>query len=82
MYSANIFTDKCVLPLKPDWSFFSPLIFTDSGTLISTENEDITLYPGNEVLLSCTPNHFREFPSEKVLKAVCKNELILGELNF
>lgn len=76
---------NCVLPLKPDWSFFSPLIFSQDGTLISTENvsdetEDITLAVGDEVLLSCSPNYFREFSSEKVLKAKCKKDKTLGEL--
>ncbi|KAL1377003.1 hypothetical protein pipiens_016555 [Culex pipiens pipiens] len=51
--TANAVERNCVLPLKPDWSFFSPLIFSQDGTLISTENvsdetEDITLAVGDE----------------------------------
>lgn len=73
-----------MLPLKPDWSFFSPLIFSQDGTLISTENvsdetEDITLPVGAEVLLSCAPNYFREFSSERILKAKCKKDKTLGK---
>lgn len=80
--TANAVERNCVLPLKPDWSFFSPLIFSQDGTLISTENvsdetEDITLAVGDEVLLSCSPNYFREFSSEKVLKAKCKKDKTL-----
>lgn len=80
--SANVIERNCVLPLKPDWSFFSPLIFSQDGTLISTESvsdetEDITLAVGDEVLLSCAPNYFREFSSEKVLKAKCKKDKTL-----
>uniref|UniRef100_T1D444 Putative secreted deoxyribonuclease n=1 Tax=Psorophora albipes TaxID=869069 RepID=T1D444_9DIPT len=80
--TANAIERSCVLPLKPDWSFFSPLIFTQDGTLISTENvsdetEDITLAVGEEVLLSCAPNYFREFSSERVLKAKCKKDKTL-----
>ncbi|XP_065081244.1 uncharacterized protein LOC135703843 isoform X2 [Ochlerotatus camptorhynchus] len=80
--AANVIERNCVLPLKPDWSFFSPLIFSLDGTLISTESvsdetEDITLAVGDEVLLSCAPNHFREFSSEKVLKAKCKKDKTL-----
>ena len=79
----HLFTE-CVLPLKPDWSFYSPLIFTLNGTLITTENhddkvEDITLKEGVEVLLSCTPNYFRDIPAEKTLRAVCKEEKMLGK---
>uniref|UniRef100_U5ED71 Putative deoxyribonuclease i n=1 Tax=Corethrella appendiculata TaxID=1370023 RepID=U5ED71_9DIPT len=75
-------TVKCILPLKPDWSFFSPLIFAKNGTLITTDNfseeqEDITLDSGYEVILSCAPNYFREFPSEKTLAARCKNDKTL-----
>lgn len=78
----NAVERNCVLPLKPDWSFFSPLIFNQDGTLISTENvsdetEDITLAVGDEVLLSCAPNYFREFSSEKALKATCKKDKTL-----
>lgn len=74
----------CVLPLKPDWSFFSPLIFSLNGTLITTENlidevEDITLTEGAEVLLSCSPNYFRDNPAEKTLKAICKEQRLLSE---
>lgn len=73
---------ECVLPLKPDWSFYSPLIFTPNGTLITTENhddkvEEITLKEGVEVLLSCTPNYFRYNPAEKVMRAVCNEERLL-----
>lgn len=73
---------SCILPLKPDWSFFSPLIFSQDGKLITTENvsdetEDITLNVGDEVLLSCAPNYFREFSSERVLKATCKKDKTL-----
>lgn len=73
---------ECILPLKPDWAFFSPLIFTLNGTLISTENtgddvEDITLSAGTEVLLSCTPNYFRDKPAEKSIRAICKEDLTL-----
>lgn len=73
---------ECVLPLKPDWSFYSPLIFTLNGTLITTENhddevEDITLKEGVEVLLSCTPNYFRDNPAEKTLRAICKEQRLL-----
>lgn len=80
--TANAVERNCVLPLKPDWSFFSPLIFSQDGTLISTENvsdetEDITLAVGDEVLLSCSPNYFREFSSEKVLKAKCRKDKTL-----
>lgn len=80
--AGNAIERNCVLPLKPDWSFFSPLIFSQDGTLISTENvsdetEDITLAMGAEVLLSCAPNYFREFSSEKVLKATCKKDKTL-----
>lgn len=76
---------NCILPLKPDWSFFSPLIFSLDGKLISTESvsdeaEDITLAVGDEVLLSCAPNYFREFSSEKVLRAKCKKDKTLGWL--
>ncbi|KAL7045205.1 hypothetical protein ACKWTF_002170 [Chironomus riparius] len=75
-------TQKCILPLKPDWTFYSPLIFTLNGTLISTENtgddvEDITLSAGTEVLLSCTPNYFRDNPAEKSIRAICKEDLTL-----
>lgn len=74
----------CILPLKPDWSFFSPLIFSLNGTLITTENrseelQDISLNAGDEVILSCAPNFFRDFQSEKFLKAVCKEDKILRE---
>ncbi|XP_055642978.1 uncharacterized protein LOC129779499 isoform X2 [Toxorhynchites rutilus septentrionalis] len=86
--SGNAVETNCVLPLKPDWSFFSPLIFSQDGTLISTENvsdetEDITLPVGTEVLLSCAPNYFREFSSEKVLKAKCKKDktLVVNDLD-
>jgi hypothetical protein len=77
------FIADCVLPLKPDWSFYSPLIFTINGTLISTENhddevEDITLREGTEVLLSCSPNSFRGNSAEKVMRAVCQNQGLLG----
>lgn len=80
--AANVIERNCVLPLKPDWSYFSPLIFSQDGTLISTESasdetEDITLAVGDEVLLSCAPNYFREFSSEKVLKAKCKKDKTL-----
>lgn len=80
--TANAVERNCVLPLKPDWSYFSPLIFSQDGTLISTENvsdetEDITLAVGDEVLLSCSPNYFREFSSEKVLKAKCRKDKTL-----
>lgn len=73
---------ECILPLKPDWTFYSPLIFTLNGTLISTENtgddvEDITLSAGTEVLLSCTPNYFRDNPAEKSIRAICKEDLTL-----
>lgn len=82
LVAANVIERNCVLPLKPDWSFFSPLIFSLDGTLISTESvsdvtEDITLAVGDEVLLSCAPNYFREFSSEKVLKAKCKKDKTL-----
>lgn len=75
-------TIKCVLPLKPNYSFFAPLIFTRNGTLIDTENvspnhEDIALDPGQEVLLSCAPSYFKHFSSEKTLKATCKEETTL-----
>ncbi|XP_058451476.1 uncharacterized protein LOC131430476 isoform X2 [Malaya genurostris] len=86
--TGNAIESNCVLPLKPDWSFFSPLIFSQDGTLISTENvsdetEDITLPVGTEVLLSCAPNYFREFSSEKVLKAKCKKDktLVVNDLD-
>lgn len=80
--AANAIERNCILPLKPDWSFFSPLIFSLDGTLISTESvsdeaEDITLAVGDEVLLSCAPNYFREFSSEKVLRAKCKKDKTL-----
>lgn len=80
--AANVFERNCVLPLKPDWTFFSPLIFSLDGTLISTdsvneESEDISLAVGEEVLLSCAPNYFRDFSSEKVLKAKCKKDKTL-----
>ncbi|XP_041778209.1 uncharacterized protein LOC121596903 isoform X1 [Anopheles merus] len=70
---------NCVVPLKPDWSYSSPLIFTQNGVLVSPENdsydvEDITLATGDEVVLSCSPNYFREFSSEKVLWARCKKD--------
>jgi hypothetical protein len=76
-------TAKCVLPLKPDWSFFAPLIFSESGDLITTENvsddlEDISLDNGAEVILSCTPNYFKNFPSEKTVTAKCKDERTMG----
>lgn len=74
----NSLFSECILPLKPDWSFFSPLIFTVNGTLISTENsDDITLRAGTEVLLSCTPNYFRDNPAEKTIRAICKEERTL-----
>jgi hypothetical protein len=76
---------ECILPLKPDWSFHSPLIFTLNGTLISTENtgdgDDITLSAGTEVLLSCTPNYFRDNPAEKSMRAICKEDRTLREFN-
>lgn len=76
------FISECILPLKPDWSFFSPLIFTLNGTLISTENsDDITLRAGTEVLLSCTPNYFRDNPAEKTIRAICKEERTLRKWN-
>lgn len=85
--AANV-VRNCVLPLKTDGSYFSPLIFTQEGALISTENvsegsEDITLAVGEEVLLSCAPNYFREFSSEKVLKAKCKKDktLVVSEMD-
>jgi hypothetical protein len=73
-----------VLPLKPDWSFFSPLIFAHNGSLITTENvseemEDISLDTGAEVLLSCTPNYFKNYPSEKTVHAKCQDERSMGE---
>ncbi|CAO1359162.1 unnamed protein product [Diamesa hyperborea] len=75
-------TKECVLPLKPDWTFFSPLIFSLNGTLISTENrgdevEDITLIEGDEVLLSCAPNYFRDIPSQKSIRAICREDKLL-----
>lgn len=71
-----------MLPLKPDWTFFSPLIFSLNGTLISTENrgdevEDITLIEGDEVLLSCAPNYFRDIPSQKSIRAICREDKLL-----
>ncbi|XP_058058214.1 uncharacterized protein LOC131209221 isoform X1 [Anopheles bellator] len=70
---------SCVVPLKPDWSYSSPLIFTQNGALVTPENdslelEEITLATGDEVVLSCSPNYFREFSSEKVLWAKCKKD--------
>lgn len=58
------------------------MIFTLNGTLITTENhdsdvEDITLREGDEVLLSCTPNYFRDNAAEKVMRAICKEERLL-----
>lgn len=74
---------ECTLPLKPDWSFFSPLIFTLNGTLISTENaDDIKLRAGTEVLLSCTPNDFRDNPAEKTINAICKEEGTLRKFKW
>lgn len=75
---------NCVVPLKPDWSYSSPLIFTQNGVLVSPENdsydvEDITLATGDEVVLSCSPNYFREFSSEKVLWARCKKDKTFGK---
>lgn len=85
VYQKLIFAE-CILPLKPDWSFYSPLIFTLNGTLITTENrddkvEDITLKAGTEVLLSCTPNYFRDNPAEKVMKAICKEDRLLRKFH-
>ncbi|XP_053665638.1 uncharacterized protein LOC128714782 [Anopheles marshallii] len=69
---------NCIVPLKPDWSYSSPLIFTQNGVLISPESDsqlmEITLATGDEVVLSCSPNYFREFSSEKVLWARCKKD--------
>lgn len=72
------FVAECILPLKPDWSYLYPLIFTLNGTLISTENSnDIKLRAGTEVLLSCTPNYFRDMSDKKTINAICKEERTL-----
>ncbi|XP_058123739.1 uncharacterized protein LOC131282145 [Anopheles ziemanni] len=70
---------NCVVPLKPDLSYPSPLIFTQTGVLISPENDSreadvITLATGEEVVFSCSPNYFRELSSEKVLWGQCKKD--------
>lgn len=82
--SSFLVSAKCVLPLKPNYSFFAPLIFTPNGTLVDTENvsqnhEDISLEPGEEVILSCSPNYFILFSADKVVRAKCKEESTLGE---
>lgn len=74
--------DKCVLPFKPEYSFFSPLIFSTTGQLLSTENvseelEDLTLNHGDEIVLSCTPNYFRKMAKDKVLTGKCVSGRIL-----
>lgn len=74
------------MPLKPNYSFFAPLIFTPNGTLIDSENvseqhEDVSLEPGQEVLLSCTPNYFKLFSADKTLRAKCKEETLLCKYN-
>lgn len=69
----------CVLPLELDYSVNLPLIFTSNGTLISRdtpsspdEEEISVILPKNvEILLSCVPNYFRNYPSEKTLIAKC-----------
>lgn len=68
--------------MKPEYSFFSPLIFSTSGHLLSTENvseelEDLTLNGGEEIVLSCTPNYFRKMPKDKVLMGKCVSGRIL-----
>lgn len=82
MIMLTSFTAKCVLPLKPNYSFFAPLIFTPDGTLIDSENvseqhEDVSLNAGQEVLLSCTPNYFKLFSAHKTVRAKCKEDTIL-----
>jgi len=66
-----------VLSLKPEYTFFTPLIFSINGSLISTENfsedtEDISIANGETSIFSCTPNYFRHYPKDKVLRGVCK----------
>jgi len=78
---------RCVLPL-PRFAFFAPLILHTNGSLIETENvselqPDLTIEHGEQVVLSCTPNYFKNYPDKKVLSASCEGQkelLVNGEL--
>lgn len=70
--------DGCVLPLQMDYTFFTPLIFSQDGTLLNTENvsetsEDLSISDGGTVIISCAPNYFKKYPTQKQFTAKCKS---------
>lgn len=83
-------TLDCVLPLELDYSVNLPLIFASNGTLISRETpsnpDDDTIsviVPKNEeIVLSCAPNYFRGYPSEKTMRVRCGKDNAFREYFF
>lgn len=77
--------DFCELPL-PKLSFFPPLIFTEDGTLKTTqtiEPDDVSIVRVNvdeQIILSCSPNFFTNYPTKTKIIGTCKRDSILGTI--
>lgn len=83
-----LFQGDCVLPL-PAFHVFTPLIFSQEGNLLPTNNLDetahyITIPSNTEVTLSCSPNFFKKVPfnASKTLSVRCKDSIILGMVSL
>lgn len=80
-------TGRCILPISGQSSFFPPLFFDDVGKLLNTAtvlevNEDLVLNGGEQILLSCSPNFFRNYQQSRTLNATCVDGLTLRKCSL
>ncbi|KAJ6646338.1 hypothetical protein Bhyg_01549, partial [Pseudolycoriella hygida] len=79
IFCVTVDARDCELQL-PRYAFNAPLIFTQNGTLKTTESNDdnnfVRITDSENIILSCAPNYFDSIEST-YLEATCKGNDVL-----